>query len=564
MGSDTPVKVVLCWHMHQPDYRDHLRDEFLLPWTYLHGIRDYVDMAAHIESVPGARAVINFSPILLEQLQIYEQQIGGYLKHGRTIRDPLLAALDSAVFPPDSRQRISMVEACLRSNQQHQIDRFFPYARLVEIARVMIHELENGSYISDQYLADLVTWYHLAWLGETVRRENEHVSNMIEQGGEFTLYQRRLLLEVIYELLSGLQPRYTELANSGKIELSMSPYTHPMTPLLQRYQSARETMPDIKLPVLAAYPGGQQRSEWHVRYGLEIFSAYFGRKPAGCWPSEGGISMETVNLLEQSGFRWIATGEKVLRNSIAATPGHHDNCAIYRCYATKDSGLRLFARDDTLSDLIGFTYASWHADDAVNDLIHRIEDIAGKCNDRENTVISIIMDGENAWEYYPENGYYFLSTLYQRLVAHPDIQLTTYQEIIDSQPEKLAGIVPGSWVFGTFSTWIGDADKNRAWDILGDVKRVYDETINTIAPEKHPDIVKQLAACEGSDWFWWFGDYNPAATVSDFELMFRTHIKNLYHMLEREPPAYLSHIIARGSGSPELGGVIRPGGDYNI
>lgn len=563
MGSERPVKLVFCWHMHQPDYRDHLRDEFLQPWTYLHAIRDYTDMAAHLEANPGAKAVVNFSPILLEQLQIYEQQISGYLKHGRPVRDPLLAVLDSPVFPVNSRQRIDIVKTCLRSNQKRQIDRYYPYAKLAELARLVIHELEHTSYISDQYLADLVTWYHLAWLGETVKRNNSLIKAMLEQGWDFTLHQRRQLLEILHELISGLRFRYMKLADKGQIELSMSPYSHPMIPLLLEFKAAREATPDLPLPALQAYPGGTDRSHWQLTQGIEVFRNYFGRRPDGCWPSEGGVSLETARLTDQLGFCWIATGEKVLRNSIAASPGL-EGVSIHQGFNLPGIKLRLFARDEVLSDLISFTYSTWHADDAVGDLIHRLEQIATACTDPENSVISIIMDGENAWEYYPENAYYFLSALYRRLAEHPRLRLSTYKEVVPQKAGRLEKLIAGSWVFGTFSTWMGNVDKNRAWDTLCDVKRVYDELIGNIDPGNRLRIERQLAACEGSDWFWWFGDYNPAKTVSDFEQLYRTHLRNLYLMLGREPPHYLTQVMAEGSGDPALGGVIRPGGNYSI
>lgn len=563
MPSDTPLKVVLCWHMHQPDYRDHIRDEFHLPWVYLHAIKDYIDMAEHLEAVPDAKAVINFSPILLEQLEVYEHQIKDCLKGTGPIRDPLLATLDTPVFPTDNEHRLALIKTCLHANRKNQIERFSAYQRLATIADLVIHDLNSSAYISDQYLADLVTWYHLAWLGETVRRKDDRVKQLIEQGGGYTLHQRRILLQIIGELLSSLRGRYTRLAERGQVELSMSPHAHPITPLLLHFEDAKDAQQDIHLPILDAYPGGQERANWHMHHGLEIFERYFGLRPTGCWPSEGGISSASLKVFADAGFRWAATGESVLRNSIAASSSQNDDAvSIHAAFSEEGSDLRLFARDDTLSDLIGFTYGDWHADDAVADIVHRLENIAEAHHDEDNTVVSIILDGENAWDYYPENGYYFLSALYRRLTEHPQIQLTTYQELLDTPPaQKLNRIVAGSWVFGTFSTWIGNKDKNRAWDILGDVKRVYDEICTTteLDPKSRARIDRQLAACEGSDWFWWFGDYNPAETVSDFEQLFRIHVVNLYHMLGQEPPQYLSQALAHGSGSPKLGGVIRPG-----
>jgi alpha-amylase/alpha-mannosidase (GH57 family) len=563
MTNNAPLNVVLFWHMHQPDYRDHIRNEFQLPWVYLHAIKDYVDMAAHLESIPGARAVVNFSPVLLDQLDIYEKQIDGFLKDSKAIRDPLLSALDSPVFPSDNEHRLALVKTCLHSNHERLIERFSDYRRLVHIAELVIHDLDSSSYISNQYLADLVTWYHLAWLGETVRLKDERVKLLMEQGSGFTLHQRRSLLLVIAELLSTLRTRYTRLADLGQVELSMSPYAHPMIPLLLQFESARDAMPDAHLPILDNYPGGRERACWHLQQGLETFERYFGRRPTGCWPSEGGISSETIEVIAEAGFSWAATGESVLRNSIGkSSPDGNDKFLFNGPYCEHGSSLRLFARDDTLSDLIGFTYADWHADDAVADLVNRLVTIADACHDQDNPVVSIILDGENAWEYYPKNGYYFLTALYQRLVEHPRLELTTYQDILETSPvHEIDNITAGSWVFGTFSTWIGEEDKNRAWDILGDLKRVYDECCARTKPdpEQQERINKQLAACEGSDWFWWLGDYNPAVTVSDFERLFRVHIANFYQMLGQEPPQYLAQTLAHGSGSPKRGGVIRPG-----
>jgi len=562
MARATTVKLVLCWHMHQPDYRDHLRDEFLQPWVYLHGIKDYTDMAAHIENTPGAKAVVNFSPILLEQLQIYERQITGFLNNSEAIRDPLLAALGASVLPSDQDTRNALVRACLRANRKRQIERFKEYGKLVKLAELVIEEKHDNGYLSNQFLADLLTWYHLAWMGESVRREHEGIKQLMAQGKGFTLHQRRGLLKIIGDCLASIRERYRKLAVSGRIELATSPYTHPMLPLLLEFAVAREAQPDVMLPALVQYPGGEQRARWHLQQGLSVFEAYFGLRPAGCWPSEGGISNATLQLIAGAGFKWAATGENVILNSINSSGAGNETGRVCNPLFHKDSGISLFARDDTLSDLIGFTYADWHAEDAVSNLVERIETMALNHNNSKNLVISIIMDGENAWEYYPENGYYFLSTLYNRLAKHEYIELATYSDIIGNcDYHEISSIVAGSWVYGNFSTWIGDEDKNRAWNILGDVKRVYDDVCmnKEFDFDRRGLIDRQLAACEGSDWFWWFGDYNPAQTVSDFEQLFRTHLANLYQMLSQEPPQYLTQTIAHGSGTPLRGGVIRPG-----
>lgn len=565
MGQSKPLNVVFCWHMHQPQYLDLIGNEFQLPWVYLHAIKDYVDMAAHLEAIPEARVVINFSPVLLEQLDEYERQISDCLKGTGPIRDALLATLDSPVFPADNEHRAALIRACLRANKQQQIARFPPYQKLVSMAEPLSHDLSYISYLSNQYLTDLVCWYHLSWLGATVQRGDKRVQALIEQGSGFTLHQRRMLLQIIGELIAQLRSRYSTLAERGQIELSMSPYTHPMIPLLLDFRTAREAIPDLHLPILDAYPGGRDRSVWQLQAGLEVFEKYFGVRPVGCWPSEGGVSNAALALIGAAGFQWVATGENVLRNSISNTSTPDHDQSINHAFTHPGSGIRLFARSDSLSDLIGFTYAEWHADDAVADLINRLTIIADAAASAHDPVVSIILDGENPWEYYPENGYYFLSALYTRLAENPRFKLSTYRELKTARAVELDNVVAGSWVFGTFSTWIGNEDKNRAWDILGDVKRVYDEVMtNTEIDEAlKAKIDYQLAICEGSDWFWWFGDYNPADTVSDFERLFRLHITNLYYLLGQEPPQYLTEKLSFGTGTPRMGGVIRPGTQEN-
>jgi alpha-amylase/alpha-mannosidase (GH57 family) len=566
LSENKPLKVVLCWHMHQPEYRDLTTGEYQLPWTYLHAIKDYVDMASHLEACPQAKAVVNFGPILLEQIEDYANQSRSFLEHGTAIRDPLLAALDMPVLPADQAERIALITACLRANEERVISRYAAFRRLADMARSILDDQESSAYVNDQFLLDLVTWYHLGWLGETVRRENSMVSYLIDQAVDFSQQDRRSLLQIICDILSSIIPRYRRLAESGQVELSMSPYAHPIVPLAIDFASAREALPDVPLPSLERYPGGEARVDWHIDEGKRIFEHYFGSVPAGCWPSEGSVSDATVATLAKAGYEWIASGEGVLFNSLVDNddnPNPDERSWLYRMYRDKKSGLGLFFRDDNLSDLIGFTYAGWHADDAVADLIHHLEGIADLCRDQQDAVVPIIMDGENAWEYYPENGYHFLSALYRQLSDHPGIELTTFSRFQADcdEHQPLPSLVAGSWVYGNFSTWIGDAEKNRAWEILGEVKRVYDDAVRAgkFTDERTAQIERQLAVCEGSDWCWWFGEYNPTETVSDFESLYRQHIANLYRLMDVDPPEYLSQALSHGGGMPTLGGVIRPG-----
>ncbi len=552
--------------MHQPQYRDLISGEFQLPWTYLHAIKDYVDMAAHLETVPDARVVVNFAPILLEQIEEYSHQVQGFLHDGVTIRDPLLASLAMAALPVDSKHRQSLIKACLRANEERMIHRFPVYRELAGIAGGYLERPELLIYLADQFLVDIVVWYHLAWLGETVRQGDERVISLQDKGREYTLHDRRLLLEIVGEQLAGVIGRYRALAKRGKIELALSPYAHPIVPLMLDLQSAREALPEVDLPESVSYPGGEERVRWQIERGLETFEHHFGFRPRGCWPSEGSVSDATLGLLDSLGFQWAASGESVLRNTLARvrqTDGEEDSPVVHHACRIYEGKLACFFRDDGLSNLVGFTYADWHADDAVANLVHHLENIAGERPEDGDRVVSIILDGENAWEYYPENGFHFLKALYEQLSGHPGLELTTFSTALESGIGvlELPGVVAGSWVYGTFSTWIGDGSKNRGWDMLVDAKRAFDAevTAGALVGSKLLDAERQLAVCEGSDWFWWFGDYNPATTVSEFERLYRQHLTNLYLLIGREPPEYLSHIFTHGKGDPQLGGVMRQG-----
>jgi len=560
------ISVVLCWHMHQPQYANRLRGEYQLPWTYLHAIKDYSDMVAHLESQPNAKAVVNFVPILLEQLDDYASKIERFLQTGEEIRDSLLQYLASAVLPSESSQRIHIIKDCLKINQERIIDRYPVFKELAELALWYIKHPDSGVYINNQFLVDLLVWYHLGWVGECAHRSDDRIKHLVEKGQEFSYQDRRELMTIIGELVSSIIPRFKALRERGQVELSMTPYAHPIMPLLIDIQSAKEAWPDVKMPLLEYYPDGEARARWHLRYGQKVFQQYFGAPAQGCWPSEGSVSLPVYKMMEQEGFRWCASGEQVIRHSLKkCAPQLNDVHAAYRAYRFDGGDMPHFFRDDNLSDLVGFTYSTWHADDAVANLIENLRTIAQSEVDQEKEcLVSIILDGENAWEYYPNNGFYFLSALYKKLANNPEFELTTYQEWLDKHSSRqqsvmLDNMIAGSWVYGTFSTWIGEASKNRAWDMLGEAKRCYDQRFSSgqLSDEQRRAAELQLAVCEGSDWFWWFGDYNPSGTVSEFDQLYRMQLANLYQILGEQPPDYLSHSFAHGGGEPQHGGTMR-------
>ena len=568
------LNLVLCWHMHQPHYRDGIDGEYRLPWVYLHGLKDYTDMAAHFENNPEMRGVINFAPVLLEQIDDYVKQLELWRESGQPTFDPLLNHVIGATpIPADAESRLEIVRACQRCHHPRLIDPYPEFRNLVHwFDHLNLYYNEKHSpkqmltYLDEQYFIDLLVWYHLAWLGHSLR-DDEVVRCMMEKGRLYTREDMRLLANLMHDALAGLMPRYSALAESGQIEISMTPYGHPIVPLLHDFRNMRCALPDAPAPEVAQYPGGHERNHWHMREGLELMERYLGLRPGGVWLSEGGISDDALDLLDEFDIAWTATGEGVWRNSCqksgCSEEEVHSRRGLFSPYTHGKYSVELFFRDDGLSDLIGFEYSNWHADDAVADFLKHLRNIGTFLDeDSDRHVVSVILDGENAWEYYPDNGANFLDGLYKALAEDEEIQVMTFSEAVNSdiKTREMKKLCPGSWVYGSFSTWIGQQDKNRAWELLVEAKQAYDQVVSrkVLSAEETRRATQQLAVCEGSDWFWWFGDYNSSESVSDFEQLFRRQLKSLYKLLHLpEPPALDIPISAGGDKGSENAGTMR-------
>lgn len=577
MKTDRPkLYLNLYWHMHQPDYRDLVTNEYVLPWTYLHAIKDYSDMAYHLEINPQARMSFNFVPILLEQLEDYTRQF-----ENGSMRDPLLALLvkENLAEICDEECRL-IVQSCFKSHHEKMLNPFPHYQRLLQIYQLVEPLMNNDDqfhYLSSQYKADLLMWYHLAWCGESLRRTDPVVQALMTKGVLFTYEERRQLFAVIADTISNLIPRYKALMERGQIEISTTPYYHPILPLLLDFKSTLDAMPEAPLPQSASYIGGQVRAVAHVLSAQKSHQHHFGVKPRGMWPAEGGVSHSALSLMAEHGVEWAATGQAVLANSLVKS---HLSIAdkqdyLYQPYRVTNgkNDILCFFRDDQLSDKIGFEYAKMHSRDAVNDFIKTLENIHQNNKGNNPRIVSVILDGENAWEYFPYNGYYFLSELYAALTSHPDIKMTTFSDIVDmyqaeDKPDAglsapaLPQVAAGSWVYGTFSTWIGSKDKNLAWDLLCAAKKTYDSVLarHSLDADKLKACERQLAICEGSDWFWWFGDYNSSDSVASFDQLYRRNLINLYHLLGEAVPDILHQKISTGGGNADNAGTMRRGG----
>lgn len=561
------IDLVFLWHMHQPDYRDHSvagAPEFVLPWVYLHAIKDYCDMAAHLERHPKVRAVVNFVPVLAEQIEDYAQQF----KSGE-FRDPLLRLLatpEGTALELEDKRKI--LDACFLANHATMLDPFPDYQRL----HALFGSLGNPAcgdpildYLSDGYYLDLITWYHLAWSGESERRKEKLLQELIAKGHNFSCADRMALLAWMGRTLNDLLPRYAALAKRGQIELSCTPQTHPLSPLLLDLRAGQETVPEAEAPTAAEYPGGAARVHRHIVAARESHTRRFGTPPTGMWPAEGAVSTEFARQMAAEGVRWIASGEGVLHNSLNRAGMKVEHPAWQPWKLDRAPGMTMFFRDEHLSDLIGFEYGKWHSGDAAHHFVEQVANTASLApaaehEQQQRPMVAVILDGENAWEYYPYNGWYFFDELYTLLEKNTLIHTTTFAAMVAERPAPnatLPALTAGSWVYGTLSTWVGDPAKNRAWDLLAAAKTAYDAAFPELNSAQKTAAEQQLAICESSDWFWWFGDYNPGPSVESFDRLYRRNLANLYRCLKLEPPSQLDTPISAGGGHAEGGGTMR-------
>lgn len=546
--SATPLDVVFVWHMHQPYYKDPIKNEYALPWTYLHGIKDYFDMPAIVEDTPGAKAVFNLVPSLIEQLLEYAS--------GAAV-DPFL--IKGKMNPADMTEddKLFLLENFFSANRQNMIE---PSRRYLELL-YMAGDGKPGSarervkQFTAQDLLDLQVWFFLAWTGEAARRRYPLFAELVAKGEDYTAADKERLFATQLELLQAIIPLYRRLHDQGRIELSVTPYYHPILPLLCDMKTAQSAMPRVTLPTASFRHPEDARAQ--IRRGIAYFREIFGFIPAGMWPSEGSVSNDVLAIMVEYGIRWIATDEEILEKTMDGGLGAGKE-RLYRpwIYSSAQGEIGVFFRDHQLSDLIGFTYSQWDAGRAVADLCGRLIVIKSRLGG-SGRVVPIILDGENAWEYYQGNAYTFLQGMYAGIAASAALHLTTCSEVLKETgfDGRLHSIFPGSWINGNYGIWIGHPEENLAWDLVAHAREAAVAANPLVAAalisgEPSADataetICRSLYAAEGSDWFWWYGDDHFSPHSDRFDQLFRRHLMNIYRLLGRDSPRELLEPIKK-------------------
>jgi alpha-amylase/alpha-mannosidase (GH57 family) len=533
------TRVALLWHMHQPFYQDLRTGEHVMPWVRLHALKDYWGMVALLREFPAVRLTFNLVPSMLVQLE-------AYARNGAQDRHLALGLKPADALSP--AERAYCVEEFFHAHPARMIHPHARYAELLALRGEARHRRGHdvGSGFSPQDLRDLQVWHKLVWIDPLYHEHDARVRALVAKHRDFDETDKAALREVELELLRRVIPEYREAAARGQVELSTSPFYHPILPLLCDTDIYRRTHPDSRLPREPFRHPEDARLQ--IDRAIACHERLFGHSPAGLWPSEGSVSDDMIRVVAETGIRWIATDEAILARSIDSAFSRdpdgtvHEAERLYRAYSVGPGPGHVTCafRDHALSDAIGFTYASWDPEVAAENFVRRIRD-AGRAFTRrapagEEPTVFIILDGENAWEHYHEQGRPFLRALYRRLSESPDLRTVTMHEACAGATTRLPTIFPGSWIDSNFYIWIGHRDDQRAWSQLVDARRAVDTAPASVSAEARALAREELLVAEGSDWFWWYGDDHSSDHDAVFDELFRRHVRNVYEALGRAAP----------------------------
>jgi len=533
------TRVAILWHMHQPYYEDLVTREHILPWVRLHALKDYYGMVALLREFPDVRVTFNLVPSLLVQLEAFAAD---------QARDQFLELSLKPAADLTSDEAAFVTANFFHAQRDRMINAYPRYAEL--------GALRPDAYTVDD-LRDLQVWHKLAWIDPLYLDEDPRVRRLVRQGRDFTEDDKAALRAVELEILNRVIPEYRDAAARGQIEISASPFYHPILPLLCDTDVYLTTHPESKRP-RHRFVHPEDALE-QLRRASAFHARLFGRPPVGLWPSEGSVSDAMVPLVAQAGFRWMATDEQILARTLGVTfsrdaYGHAEQPQrLYAAYEVQAGGASVACafRDHVLSDLIGFTYASWSAEAAADDFVSRLAEAGRRYQERGGRgepLVSVILDGENAWEHFEGGGRPFLRALYRRLSAHPELRTVTMSEGCAAPAERLETIFPGSWIDANFYIWIGHADDQRGWSQLAEAREALGGP-SPAPPEAVARAREEVLIAEGSDWFWWYGDDHSSAHDLEFDDLFRRHLRNAYGLLELPVPdeLFISNISTGGA-----------------
>jgi alpha-amylase/alpha-mannosidase (GH57 family) len=539
------LRVILLWHQHQPFYKDLVSGEYRMPWVRLHALKDYYGMVKLLDEFPSVHQNFNIVPSLMLQIQDY---VAG------TAQDPFLAiaAKPAKDLSPDERR--FALQYLFQANPANLIGRYPRYRELWDRFQQNGGSAERAErYFQTQDFTDLQVLSQIAWFDEFFLEEKD-IAELVAKGRNYSLDDQLFVVEREKTLLAKVLPAHAEAAKKGSIEISTTPFYHPILPLICDTNAGALSSPGLPLP-RNRFRHPEDAREQLVR-GLDLHQEVFGMRPKGVWPSEGSVSEEALAIAYSVGVQWMATDEGVLgrstglffaRDGNGRLPGNlaEKLYNIHR-YENGTTAMHMVFRDHTISDMIGFVYSGMPPADAARHLIGNIKEAAKPVLAQgRDAVVSIILDGENAWEYYPKSGREFLRCFYDGLQRESGLEGVTISEAIARHRDfgRLTSLVPGSWINANLNVWIGAPEDNRAWDYLYNAREFYAQNAANVSEAQRKLAFEEILIAEGSDWNWWYGPEHHSANDRDFDELYRKHLSNVYQALGATPPEYLARPI---------------------
>jgi len=527
------ISVAILWHFHQPLYSKPDDDTLPLPWVRLHCLKDYLDMLKHVQKFPQVHVTFNFTPSLLMQINDY--------KTGKCT-DKQFMLFKKKAEELTAAEKIDILRDFFLAHWEHMIEtnpRYFSLL-LKRGKNIVEEELESvAQTFTTNELRDLQIWANLAWVDPIFRSE---IADLYKKGKNFREEDKDRIISTEEKIISSICDEYKRAFQSEQIDITTSPLHHPILPLLINSNLAKVSQPNLAIPFEFSHP---EDAVQQIAEGIKIFEGCFGTKPKGMWPSEGGVCQELIPIFADFGIEWIATDEEILARSLKTSfrrdehgvPNHPE--LLYKPW--RCDNLRILFRDHRLSDLIGFVYNSWDQKEAAKDLIARLIRIRDSLPTFDKFIIPIILDGENAWESYANDGTEFLDNLYENFVKE-DIKTTTISEFLAGYEAEntLSSLFPGSWIGAHFNIWIAHPEDHKAWNIVRNLREIL---VKKGITDK--EIWNRFYLLEGSDWYWWFGGEHFSVVDEVFDDLFRLNAQWIYKKINEEPPPELFSMIKK-------------------
>lgn len=534
------LSVAFYWHMHQPVYQ--LEDTFLMPYVRLHAVKDYLDMILVLEKFPSLKLNFNIVPSLLDSVVNY---------------------IDNGLTDVHQDLTLSNIEELAEEEKEFILNNFFSakyetmilkserYANLYK-KRYQSPNVAPDEFTNEEY-SDLMALFNLVWIDPTHKDRYPEYTYLFEKQEGFTFEDRQNIIKLHLTIMRELIPVYKKYLAEGRIEITTSPYYHPIVPILQDVKTTIKNVKTLQgLPDKFAMTMDARKQ---IRQGLDRMEEVFGVRPKGFWPPELCLSNKTLATLAQEGIKWTISDEAILSESINFSfvrdfKGNLEDpyhiLKVYESHTDDEHSINIVFRDRSLPNLINFEYANIDCALAARDLFDKIKSIQSKLlvSPDKTHLLTIALDGENCWERYMNDGFAFLDTIYSEIEKDDSIETVLISDYIekDEHKKELNKIVAGSWINNSFQCWIGDPEKNVAWNA---VKRVRDDLFmfkkehRDISPQVLEDAMNELYICQGSDWFWWYGEPNTSGQDYIFDYIFRERLKNIYKIVGAEVPEFL-------------------------